>query len=106
MGRREEKNMDETEKKTTEENTDTKEKEQDVDLSKYETNLDREENESDNTKLIALLDKQDAMITQLKAEIKNLKELNMTLALTQGNGTQPQNAVDALNAAFTASAKV
>lgn len=78
----------------------TSEKTQEVDLSKYESNLTREETESDNSKLIAMLDKQDAMITQLKAEVKNLKDLNMTLALTAGNGTQPQNAVNALNAAF------
>lgn len=97
--------MESTEPKTeevkTEEMKTDEEKSTDVDLSKYENNLTREETESDNSKLIAMLDKQDAMITQLKAEIKNLKDLNMTLALTAGNGTQPQSALDALNAAFT-----
>ena len=97
--------MESTELKTeevkTEEIKTDEAKSTDVDLSKYENNLTREETDSDNSKLIAMLDKQDAMITQLKAEIKNLKDLNMTLALTAGNGTQPQSALDALNAAFT-----
>ena len=96
--------MDETKKPeetATPEETKTPENGQEPDLSRYEKNLNREENEDDSSKLLAMLDKQDAMITQLKAEIKNLKELNMTLALTAGNGKQPQNAVDALNAAFT-----
>ena len=97
--------MESTELKTeevkTEEIKTDEVKSTDVDLSKYENNLTREETDSDNSKLIAMLDKQDAMITQLKAEIKNLKDLNMTLALTAGNGTQPQSALDALNAAFT-----
>lgn len=91
--------MDETQ--NTQTNEPSEEITQEPDLSKYEQNLNREETESDNSKLLAMLDKQDAMITQLKAEIKNLKDLNMTLALTAGNGKQPQNAVDALNAAFT-----
>lgn len=91
--------MDETKKPETE--VEEEQKETEVDLSKYESNLEREEVQSDNSKLIEMLDKQDAMITQLKAEIKNLKDLNMALALTNGTGKEPADAVSALNAAFS-----
>jgi len=70
------------------------------DLSKFEQNLQRTEDQDDNSKMLELLNKQDATITQLKAEIKNLKELNMTLALSAGTKNEPQSAVDALNSAF------
>lgn len=93
----------------TQENVQTNEEnvneEPNVDLSKYEQNLQGEPKENDTSKLIEMLDKQDAVITQLKTQIKDLKELNMALALKTGTGDEPHNAVDTLNAVYGASKK-
>lgn len=70
------------------------------DFAKYEKNILGEDNDSNESKMKELLDKQDATITQLRSEIKTLKELNMQLALHGNKSEQPLNAVDALNAAF------
>lgn len=72
-----------------------------TDFSKYEKNLGNENSEeTELSKMKDLLDKQDSKITELKTEIKTLKELNMQLALNGKGDAQPLNAVDALNEAF------
>lgn len=73
-----------------------------TDFSKYEKNLGNENSEeTELSKMKDLLEKQDSKITELKTEIKTLKDLNMQLALNGKGATPPLNAVDALNEAFT-----
>lgn len=69
-----------------------------ADLEKYKNNL---KDENDRTAEVKeLLEAQDMTITQLRNEIKTLKELNMQLALKGSETAEPMDAIKSLNNVF------
>lgn len=69
-----------------------------MDLEKYKNNLKEEDDKTAEIK--ELLEAQDMTITQLRSEIKTLKELNMQLALKGSETAEPVDAVKSLNNVF------